>query len=208
MVGEIRDLETAEMAIQSRADGAPAVLSSLHTNDAPSAVARLLDLGVPSYLLNSTVLGVMAQRLVRTLCPHCKGKTPFGTEERNKALERHGRALKGEPRAKSIARPVAWNAAIPDTWGRIGIYEILLLTSEIKKFVTEASDVMAPDRASLQGRNEALCACPVAQSGARFDDLGRSAEGRTTWVKVGTGAAFGELCLQKPRECLGLRKMS
>ena len=73
MVGEIRDLETADMAIQAALTG-HLVLSTLHTNDAPSAITRLLDLGVPPYLLNSTLLGVMAQRLVRTLCPHCKQK--------------------------------------------------------------------------------------------------------------------------------------
>ena len=73
MVGEIRDLETAEMAIQAALTG-HLVLSTLHTNDAPSAITRLLDLGVPPYLLQSTMLGVMAQRLVRTLCPHCKEK--------------------------------------------------------------------------------------------------------------------------------------
>ena len=71
MVGEIRDLETAEMAVQSALTG-HLVLSTLHTNDAPSAVTRLLELGVPPYLLNATLNGVMAQRLVRTLCPHCK----------------------------------------------------------------------------------------------------------------------------------------
>ncbi len=73
MVGEIRDLETAEMAIQAALTG-HLVLSTLHTNDAPSAITRMLDLGVPSYLLQSTLLGVMAQRLLRTLCPHCKEK--------------------------------------------------------------------------------------------------------------------------------------
>ena len=71
MVGEIRDLETAEMAVQSALTG-HLVLSTLHTNDAPSAVARLLELGVAPYLLNATLNGIMAQRLVRTLCPHCK----------------------------------------------------------------------------------------------------------------------------------------
>ncbi|MGJ8687246.1 MAG: GspE/PulE family protein, partial [Spongiibacteraceae bacterium] len=71
MIGEIRDLETAEIAIQAALTG-HLVLSTLHTNDAPSAVTRLQELGVPSYLIRSTVLGVMAQRLVRTLCPHCK----------------------------------------------------------------------------------------------------------------------------------------
>ena len=71
MVGEIRDLETAEMAIQAALTG-HLVLSTLHTNDAPSAVMRLLELGVPYYLLEATLIGIMAQRLVRTLCPHCK----------------------------------------------------------------------------------------------------------------------------------------
>jgi general secretion pathway protein E len=75
MVGEIRDLETAEMAIQAALTG-HLVLSTLHTNDAPSAVTRMLDLGVPAYLLNATLLGIMAQRLVRILCPHCKQAHP------------------------------------------------------------------------------------------------------------------------------------
>src|SRR5947207_6385688 len=76
MVGEIRDLETAEMAVQAALTG-HLVLSTLHTNDAPSAVTRLLELGVPAYLLNATVNGVMAQRLVRTLCKHCKEKIAY-----------------------------------------------------------------------------------------------------------------------------------
>src|SRR3970282_2111144 len=71
MVGEIRDLETAEMAVQSALTG-HLVLSTLHTNDAPSAVTRLLELGIAPYLLNATFNGVMGQRLLRTLCPHCK----------------------------------------------------------------------------------------------------------------------------------------
>jgi general secretion pathway protein E len=80
MVGEIRDLETAEMAVQAALTG-HLVLSTLHTNDAPSAVTRLLELGVPPYLLNATLNGVMAQRLVRTLCPHCKQKVEFNRAE-------------------------------------------------------------------------------------------------------------------------------
>src|SRR5438105_11389449 len=71
MVGEIRDRDTADMAVQAALTG-HLVLSTLHTNDAPTAVTRMLDLGMPAYLLSSTLLGVMAQRLVRTLCPHCK----------------------------------------------------------------------------------------------------------------------------------------
>jgi hypothetical protein len=71
MVGEIRDLETAEMAVQAALTG-HLVFSTLHTNDAPSAVTRLMELGVPAYLINATLLGVLAQRLVRTLCKQCR----------------------------------------------------------------------------------------------------------------------------------------
>jgi general secretion pathway protein E len=71
MIGEIRDLETAQIAVQSALTG-HLVLSTVHTNDAPSTVNRLLDMGVEDYLLTSTVIGIQAQRLVRTLCPHCK----------------------------------------------------------------------------------------------------------------------------------------
>jgi general secretion pathway protein E len=71
MVGEIRDLETAEMSIQAALTG-HLVLSTLHTNDAPTAITRLMDIGVPPYLINATLIGVAAQRLVRTLCSHCK----------------------------------------------------------------------------------------------------------------------------------------
>jgi general secretion pathway protein E len=141
MVGEIRDLETAEMAIQSALTG-HLVLSTLHTNDAPSAVARLLDLGVPSYLLNSTVLGVMAQRLVRTLCPHCKEKVPFGTDEEIKLWNSAVSPWKGEA-PREVYRPAGClECRNTGYMGRIGIYEILLMTGDIKKFVNEAADVM------------------------------------------------------------------
>jgi len=80
MVGEIRDLETAEMAVQAALTG-HLVISTLHTNDAPSAITRLLDLGVPAYLLQSTLIGVMAQRLARTLCPECKQPDDSVTDE-------------------------------------------------------------------------------------------------------------------------------
>ena len=71
MVGEIRDLATAEMAVQAALTGHP-VFSTLHTNDAPSAITRLLELGIAPYLINATLLGVLAQRLVRTLCLQCR----------------------------------------------------------------------------------------------------------------------------------------
>jgi len=136
MVGEIRDLETAEMAIQAALTG-HLVLSTLHTNDAPSAVTRLLDLGVPSYLLNSTILGVMAQRLVRTLCPHCKEQ---------QALE--------DSAWEMLVAP--WKATKPETiygatgclecrmtgyLGRLGIYEIMVFNNDLRNLINDTTDI-------------------------------------------------------------------
>jgi general secretion pathway protein E len=130
MVGEIRDIETAEMAVQAALTG-HLVLSTLHTNDAPSAVTRLIDLGLPPYLINATVLGVVAQRLVRTLCPHCKQPGPVDPEG-----------------WKEITRP--WRVTAPQQvyfpkgclecrntgyMGRVGIYEILMLSSGLRELV-------------------------------------------------------------------------
>ena len=137
MVGEIRDLETAEMAIQAALTG-HLVLSTLHTNDAPSAITRLLELGVPYYLLRATLLGVMAQRLVRTLCPHCKA--PIELEEED---------------WQNLTRP--WSAPLPtgahravgclecrDTGyrGRAGVYEIMLLSDSVKSYITADTDLV------------------------------------------------------------------
>src|SRR5574343_1118583 len=139
MIGEIRDLETAEMAIQAALTG-HLVLSTLHTNDAPAAITRLLDLGVPAYLINSTLLGVMAQRLVRTLCPHCKKAAPI-TEEQRAAW----RALvapwkSGEP--AQIYQPVGClECRMTGYIGRVGIYEILLNTPEVRKMIKPAMEV-------------------------------------------------------------------
>ncbi len=111
MVGEIRDLETAEMAVQAALTG-HLVLSTLHTNDAPSAVTRLLDLGVPPYLLNATLLGVMAQRLVRTLCPHCKQKVPLRRRPRRRhGLGRTRRAMEVAAARSRSTRPSAASTA-------------------------------------------------------------------------------------------------
>ncbi len=142
MVGEIRDLETAEMAIQSALTG-HLVLSTLHTNDAPTAVARLLDLGAPSYLINSTLLGVMAQRLVRTLCPHCKEKTPFDNPEQIKLWHTTVSPWKGEA-PKDIYRPVGClECRNTGYMGRIGIYEILILDQNLKRLIVDNADLAA-----------------------------------------------------------------
>jgi general secretion pathway protein E len=139
MIGEIRDLETAEMAIQAALTG-HLVLSTLHTNDAPSAITRLLDLGVPSYLINSTVLGVMAQRLVRTLCPHCKKATPTTEEQRTTWRALVAPWKSGEP--AQMYEPVGClECRMTGYTGRVGIYEILMNSSEVRRLIKPLTEI-------------------------------------------------------------------
>jgi general secretion pathway protein E len=139
MVGEIRDFETAEMAIQAALTG-HLVLSTLHTNDAASAMTRLLDLGVPSYLLGSTILGVMAQRLVRILCKHCKQKVPFGHRTDDVSWEDFVAPWKSR-RPQHVYQPVGCLECRNTGYlGRMGIYEILLLSPDIKRLLQDEAD--------------------------------------------------------------------
>jgi general secretion pathway protein E len=141
MVGEIRDIQTAEMAVQAALTG-HLVLSTLHTNDSASAITRLLELGVPAYLLNSTILGVMAQRLVRTLCSHCKEKIAYEPgREGDLSWEEFVAPWKAK-RPAHIYRPVGCLECRNTGYtGRIGLYEILLLTPEVKRLVNAEADV-------------------------------------------------------------------
>ena len=136
MVGEIRDRDTADTAIQAALTG-HLVLSTLHTNDAPTAVTRLLDLGMPAYLINSTLLGVMAQRLVRTLCPHCKSPGDAPDDEAWRALTSPWR---GEKPAQVMAPVGCLECRMTGYRGRIGIYEIMLMTPGIRKHVIGHTD--------------------------------------------------------------------
>ncbi|WP_243041998.1 GspE/PulE family protein [Dyella sedimenti] len=136
MVGEIRDLETAQMAVQASLTG-HLVLSTLHTNDAPSAVTRLLDLGVPHYLIQSTLTGVVAQRLVRTLCPHCKQETAQDPHEWT-ALT-HDWSL---PLPEMVFRPVGClECRNTGFMGRTGIYEMLQLSSRLRGLISSQLDL-------------------------------------------------------------------
>lgn len=138
MIGEIRDLETAEMAIQAALTG-HLVLSTLHTNDAPSAITRLLDLGVPPYLINSTLLGVMAQRLVRTLCPHCKKPVPTSDEQRAAWRSLVAPWKSGEP--AQMFQPVGClECRMTGYSGRVGLYEILVSSPEVRKLIKPAME--------------------------------------------------------------------
>jgi general secretion pathway protein E len=139
MVGEIRDLETAEMAIQAALTG-HLVLSTLHTNDAPSSVMRLLELGVPYYLLGSTLSGIMAQRLVRTLCPHCK--SPDG-ELSDEVWDSIGGAWK-IPKPATVYRPVGCPECRQTGFrGRTGIYELVTVSEDFCHLIQEVTDLTA-----------------------------------------------------------------
>ncbi|MFC5547832.1 GspE/PulE family protein [Massilia aerilata] len=145
MVGEIRDLETAEMAIQAALTG-HLVLSTLHTNDAPSSVMRLLELGVPWYLLGSTLSGIMAQRLVRTLCPHCK--SPDG-ELSDEVWDSIGGAWK-IPKPATVYRPVGCPECRQTGFrGRTGIYELVTVTEPFTHLIKEVTDLAALRRQSV-----------------------------------------------------------
>jgi general secretion pathway protein E len=177
MVGEIRDRDTADMAVQAALTG-HLVLSTLHTNDAPTAVTRLLDLGVPSYLLNSTLLGVMAQRLVRTLCPHCKQPGEPPDEETWTAITSPWR---GE-RPVQVMRPVGClECRMTGYFGRMGIYEVMLVTPQLRRLIThEADDRAIRDQAFKDGMK------PLRVSGAM-----KIASGLTTADEVVKVAPLG-----------------
>ncbi len=142
MIGEIRDLETAEIAVQAALTG-HLVLSTLHTNDAPASVSRLLDMGVEDYLLTSTLVGVLAQRLVRTLCGECK--TPH-TMDADTALEIGLARLAGSPRP-TIYKPVGCHhCGNTGFTGRICIVEMMPMTEPLRRLIMKkanASEIRA-----------------------------------------------------------------
>ncbi len=146
MVGEIRDLPTAEMAVQAALTG-HLVFSTLHTNDAPSAVTRLMELGVPNYLLNATLLGVLAQRLVRTLCKECKAP------DADSAVETLAEAVKpwklsGEYRP---FKPVGCvDCRMTGFRGRMGLYELLSVSEALKEGITREPSIDALRRQAVQ----------------------------------------------------------
>ncbi len=136
MVGEIRDRETAEMAVQAALTG-HLVFSTLHTNDAASAVTRLLDIGVPPYLLQSTILAVVAQRLLRTLCPLCLQKTTL----EDAAWQTMIRPWQSEKPATIHEAGGCLECRMTGYKGRIGIYEIMTISNGIRELIRENADI-------------------------------------------------------------------
>ncbi|APA67136.1 GspE/PulE family protein [Janthinobacterium sp. 1_2014MBL_MicDiv] len=144
MVGEIRDLATAEMAIQAALTG-HLVLSTLHTNDAPSAVMRLLELGLPAYLLEASLIGVLAQRLLRCLCADCKQP-----DAAPGAAQWHSLADGQLPLPASVYRPVGCAACRHSGYrGRAGIYELLGVTEAFGQLIKSGADLHALRRQSI-----------------------------------------------------------
>lgn len=133
MVGEIRDLETAEIAVRAALTG-HLVLSTLHTNDAPGAIDRLRDMGIPPYLIAAALTGVVAQRLVRKVCPECRRTRP-PTEAERAIFERHGLAVS----------EVAYGAGCPSCGytgyaGRTAVQEVLVLDGPLGRQIAEGAD--------------------------------------------------------------------
>ena len=135
MVGEVRDLETAENAVQAALTG-HLVFSTLHTNDAPSTITRLMDLGVPSYLISSTIIGVMAQRLVRKICRRCEKSYELLPEEAQavglasnrdqKVVVKYG---EGCPQCRGTGY-----------LGRTGIFEVMEMNDTIRAIIRDKAD--------------------------------------------------------------------
>ena len=136
MIGEVRDLPTAEMAIQAALTG-HLVFTTLHTNDAPSVITRLLELGVPSYLLKATVIGVMAQRLVRVLCPHCKQTT----EVEQEAWDTLTLPWKVKLPKKAAIAEGCLEIRETGFLGREGIYEVMPFTESLFRFADDKADL-------------------------------------------------------------------
>ena len=132
MVGEIRDYETAQNAVQSALTG-HLVLSTLHTNDAPSAITRLIDLGIEPFLVNSSLIGILAQRLVRKICPHCREDFTLSSEE----LISLGIAIEDDEKIKLSRGKGCVNCRMTGYLGRVGIYEVLNITDKIKGLVAD-----------------------------------------------------------------------
>lgn len=169
MVGEIRDLETAQMAVQAALTG-HLVLSTLHTNDACSAVTRLMELGIPYYLIRSTLIGVIAQRLVRTFCPHCMTEKPVDADEWNTAM-----APWKAPAPATLKSSVGCLECRQSGYlGRAGIYELLQMTPRIKEMIRP--DVHLEDLRRQAYRD--------GMRPLRISGLGKVAQGRTSYEEI------------------------
>jgi len=167
MVGEMRDLETAEIGIRAALTG-HLVFSTLHTNDAPSAIARLVDMGAQDYLLASSVHGILAQRLVRLICPHCKERMdidPVYLEEVEYPKE-YGTELYEGKGCKECGET--------GFWGRLGIYELMEMNDELRRLTVSNCDSNLLRKTAIESGMVTL----------RSDGFSKVARGLTTLSEV------------------------
>ena len=143
MVGEMRDLETAEIGIRAALTG-HVVFSTLHTNDAPSAIARLVDMGAEDYLLASSILGVLAQRLIRVICPHCKEEQPL----EKSVLEEIGFPL--DAKTRLYQGKGCKECGQTGFQGRVAIFELMLMDEEIRRLTIANADALELTKAAIK----------------------------------------------------------
>jgi type II secretory ATPase GspE/PulE/Tfp pilus assembly ATPase PilB-like protein len=165
MVGEIRDKETADIAIQAALTG-HLVFSTLHTNDAPSALTRLIDMGVEPFLISSSVIGIIAQRLVRTICDKCKEKyIPTSGALKDLGIEGKQEFYRGKGCNKCKYTGFV---------GRVGIFELLIINEEIRKMVDAKKSADEIKRKAIELGMKVL----------REDSLEKAKKGLTTLDEV------------------------
>lgn len=169
MVGEMRDLETAENAIQAALTG-HLVFSTLHTNDAPSAITRLLDLGIPAFLIQATLVGVLSQRLVRKICPHCKESFFMDSEE----LKGIGIDIKSNEKLKLYRGRGCIKCRGTGYLGRSGVFEVLPITERIKGHITGEFNL---DKARRLAKKEGMVTL-------RENSIKKLLDGITTYQEV------------------------
>ena len=169
MIGEMRDLETARNAVQAALTG-HLVLSTLHTNDAPSAVTRLLDLGVPSFLIQATLVGILGQRLVRKICPYCKETLEMDVAE----LAELGLNIVNRGSAALYRGKGCIKCRTTGYRGRTGIFEVLPYTESLKKLTTTDTDV---EKLRSRAREEGMFTL-------RESAIKKMMEGTTTFEEV------------------------
>jgi type II secretory ATPase GspE/PulE/Tfp pilus assembly ATPase PilB-like protein len=171
MVGEIRDLETSEVAIQAALTG-HLVLSTLHTNDASEAIARLMDIGVEPYLISSSVVGVLAQRLVRTICPNCK----VSYQGDPGVLAELGDNLPNSKESPTLYRGKGCkNCKQSGYLGRMGIFELFFVNEKIKQLISDKASTQMIRQAAEDG---------TGMISLREDGLHKVLKGMTTLEEV------------------------
>ncbi len=171
MVGEMRDLDTVDIAVRASLTG-HLVFSTIHTNDTAGAITRLIDMGVEPYLLTSSVRAIIAQRLIRKICPHCK--TGYNLEQKDEIIELEKLGIKKEELPKKLFKGRGCSYCHEGYLGRIAIFEILLIQEQIEKMIMER-------RTSRSIRNEAK---KLGMRTLRGDGLKKVYEGITTLSEV------------------------